>query len=141
MHQGLKIHWWGRKNKRPTVQPLFEEKMKKFFLALATILVFGISAYFVLFYSYEKLDQLAFAETNKIIAEVERSIAKNKKFPANVGKLIEELDLRTNIRFGLLHTEIKTFENNGDHFIEYFQSPFGPFAGYNFESKKWYSTE
>mgnify|MGYP001576780484 CR=1 FL=1 len=83
----------------------------------------------------------AFAETNYIIAEVERSIAKNNKFPANVGKLIEEHDLRTNIRFGLLHTEIKTFENNGDHFIEYFQSPFGPFAGYNFESKEWYSTE
>ena len=115
--------------------------MKKFFLVLATILVLGISVYFVLFYSSEKLDQLALAETNKIIAEVERSIVKNNKFPDNVGKIIEEHDLRTNIRFGLLYTEIITFENNGDHFIEYFQSPFGPFAGYNFKSKEWYSTE
>jgi hypothetical protein len=120
---------------------LYEKKMKKFFLILATILAFGMSVYFVLFYSSEKLDQLALAETNKIIVEVEQSISKNNEFPDNVGKLIKEHNLRTNIRFGLLHTEIKTFENNGDHFIEYFQSPFGPYFGYNFESREWYSTE
>ena len=115
--------------------------MKKILISSAIIIAFIVSIYFALFFSAERIDQLALSETKKIIVEIERYKNSQGKFPEYLKKFIDKKGLSRDIRFGLLSTEIIIFIHEGSHFIEYHQSPFGPFYGYSFKTKQWYSTE
>ncbi len=115
--------------------------IRKISFSVAAIFALCISIYFALFYSAEKLDQLALSETKKIINEIGNYRKNNGRFPENVKQLMESKGLKTNIRFGVLSTNIKLFIHDGSHLIEYHQAQFGPFHGYSFKTKEWYSTE
>jgi hypothetical protein len=92
-------------------------------------------------YSSQKLDQLALSETQKIISVIEDYKNNNGTFPENYDQFVSSKELNTKVKFGILSTEIKFFLHEGNYFIEYYQAPLGPFYGYSFKTKEWYSTE
>jgi hypothetical protein len=83
----------------------------------------------------QKIDETALSETKKIIEEVEDFQKEHGTLPEDVKEFTKAKRLRKNIRLGLLSTGIDFFEHEDAHFIEYHQSPFGPFFGYSFKPK------
>jgi hypothetical protein len=115
--------------------------MKKILISSAIIIAVIVPIYLALLYSAERIDQMALSETKMIISEIESFKNSQGRFPEDLKQFIDKKGLSKDVQFGLLSTNINMFIHEDSLFIEYHQSPFGPFHGYSFKTKEWYSTE
>ena len=89
----------------------------------------------------KELDKRANDKTNKIIKAVELYVSTNNRNPENLGIFLEKLNIQTNVKYLFFNTDITLHHRNGTLLVQYYHYPFGPFTGYNFETKEWFAEE
>jgi hypothetical protein len=106
---------------------------------LITIVCLTIGA--LVIFNCTKINEKAKYATKEAIVEIERYVQNNAKFPEDIDRHLKEKGIKTNVKMGLLSSKISVLKQGENYKIEYHEKPFGPFSGYDFDSKEWYFTE